>query len=59
MPFEPEMAKMKKGGIYKTLYISEELVERVDRLAAENGVSFNKMVVTMIEYCLKETEEKK
>lgn len=58
MPFEPEMAKAKKGSVYKTLYISEELVEKVDRLAAENGVSFNKMVVTMIEYCLKEMKEK-
>lgn len=58
MPFKPEMAKAKKGSVYKTLYISEDLVEKVDRLAAENGVSFNKMVVTMIEYCLKEMKEK-
>ena len=59
MPFEPGKAKMKKESVYKTLYISEELVEKVDQLAAENDTSFNKMVVTMIKYCLKEMEEKK
>lgn len=57
MPFEPEKAKAEKGGVYKTLYISEELVKKVDALAAENEVSFNKMVITMIKYCLKEMEE--
>lgn len=60
MPFRPEKAKeRKKGSVYKTLYISEELMEEVNRLAIANDTSFNKMVITMIEYCLQEIEEKK
>ncbi len=56
MPFEPKSAKKKGKGIYKSLYISEDIAEQVDKLAAENGTSFNNMVVSMIEYCLKEME---
>ena len=57
MPFEPKSAKKKGKGIYKSLNISEDIAEQVDKLAAENGTSFNNMVVSMIEYCLKEMEE--
>ena len=57
MPFQPERAKKTK--VSRSLYISEELVEKVEQLAMAQNTSFNSMVVTMIEYCLKETEEKK
>ena len=56
MPFQPEDAK--KKNISKSLYISEKLADRVEKLAAENGTSFSNMVVAMIEYCLKEMEQK-
>lgn len=56
MPFQPENAKKQK--VSKSLYLSEELAEKVEKLAADNSVSFNSMVVSMIEYCLKETEQK-
>ena len=56
MPFQPEDAK--KRNISKSLYISEKLADRVEKLAAENGTSFSNMVVSMIEYCLKELEQK-
>lgn len=52
MPFQPERAKKKK--VSRSLYISEELVEKVEQLATEQNTSFNNMVVTMIEYCLEE-----
>lgn len=52
MPFQPERAKKIK--VSRSLYISEELVEKVEQLAAEQNTSFNNMVVTMIEYCLEE-----
>ena len=56
MPFQPGDAK--KKNISKSLYISEKLAERVEKLASENGTSFSNMVVSMIEYCLKEMEQK-
>lgn len=55
MPFQPEDAKTVK--ISKSLYISERLAERVEKLAAENKTSFSNMVVSMIEYCLKDMEQ--
>ena len=57
MPFEPKKTKNKVASVYKTLYISEALVERIDQLASENKTSINNVVVSMIEYCL--DEEKK
>lgn len=56
MPFQPERAK--KNKVSRSLYISEELVEEVEKLAAEQNTSFNSMAVAMIEYCLKEMKEK-
>ena len=56
MPFQPENARKQK--INKSLYLSEELAETVEKLAAANNTSFNSMVVSMIEYCLKEMEQK-
>ena len=56
MPFRPEDAS-KIDHIYKSLYIPEALAEQVERLASKNGTSFSKMVVRMIEYCLKDMEQ--
>ena len=56
MPFQPGDAK--KKNISKSLYISEKLAARVEKLAAENETSFSNMVVSMIEYCLREMEQK-
>lgn len=44
----------KEEAIYKTLYIKRSLAERVEKIAAENKTSFNNVVVSMIESCLKE-----
>ena len=55
MPFQPE--KVKKPKVIKSLYLTEELAETVEKLAAANDTSFNSMVVSMIEYCLKEMEQ--
>ena len=55
MPFQPEKAKKPK--VTKSLYLTEELAETVEKLAAANNTSFNSMVVSMIEYCLKEMEQ--
>ena len=55
MPFQPEKAKKQK--VTKSLYLTEELAETVEKLASANNTSFNNMVVSLIEYCLKEMEQ--
>ena len=36
---------------YKTIYIKNELVEKINDLAKKNNTSFNNFVIKMIEYC--------
>jgi len=37
---------------YKTLYISDNLIERIDKIAKDNDTSFNNVIISMIESCL-------
>lgn len=53
MKFVPKKTKEKVTSVYKTLYIREELVSEIERIAKENNTSFNNVVVSMIETCLK------
>ena len=53
MAFVPKSTKEKDISIYKTLYLKEELVKEVEKIATDNDTSFNNVVVSMIEYCLK------
>ena len=57
MSFIPKTGKPKVKCGYKTLYISEELVERVDKIAFQFDTSFNNVVISMIEQCLSEDGE--
>lgn len=57
MPFKPKKTKNKVASTYKTIYISEDLVKKLDELAKQNQTSFNNVVVSMIEYCLAEEKE--
>jgi hypothetical protein len=56
MPFEIKKTKKKVGARYKSLYISESLLERVQKIADENDTSFNNVVISMIEACLNDFE---
>ena len=53
MPFEPKDIKKKPASGYKTIYISENLINEIEKLAKESDTSFNNVVVSMIERCLK------
>ena len=44
----------KEEAIYKTLYLKRSLAERLEQIASENNTSFNNVVISMIESCLKE-----
>ena len=54
MAFQPKETKNKVKSRYKTLYLSEKLIEQIDKIAADNETSFNNVVVSMIEHCLNE-----
>lgn len=56
MTFEIKKTKNKVGALNKTLYISEALAAQVQKIANENNTSFNNVVVSMIEFCLKNEE---
>lgn len=54
MSFQIKDTKKRVKHIYKTLYISEALATKIDDLAYSNSTSFNNIVISMIEACLKE-----
>ena len=45
------MKKNKVEASYKTLYLKNNLIEKLDKIAKENNTSFNNVVVSMLEYC--------
>ena len=59
MGFQMKPTRKKVSSVYKSLYINEQLAERVEQMAKENETSFNNVVISMIEHCLAETEEEK
>ena len=54
MDFEIKPTKKKEPNIYKTLYIKRSLADRVEQIAKDNNTSFNNVVISMIESCLKD-----
>ena len=54
MKFELRQFPAKEESIYKTLYIKRSLADHIEEIASENNTSFNNVVVSMIESCLKE-----
>jgi len=54
MKFELKRPPSKTESIYKTLYIKRSLADQVEKIAVDNKTSFNNVVVSMIESCLKE-----
>lgn len=57
MPFGPDSIQKKGEAGYRTLYLRQHLIDRIEKIAAENKTSFNGIVVSMIEQCLKEYDE--
>lgn len=53
MAFKPKPTKAKVAAVYKSIYIREELVKEIEKIAKENNTSFNNVVISMIEECLK------
>ena len=53
MKFVPKSTKYKVVSVYKTLYLRDNIVKEIEKIAKDNNTSFNNVVVSMIEYCLK------
>jgi len=53
MKFIPKKTKEKEICVYKTLYLKESLVSEIEKIVKENETSFNNVIVSMIETCLK------
>lgn len=49
MAFVPKKTKQKTKTCYKSLYMTEELAEKLNKLAADNDTSFNNVVISIIE----------
>lgn len=54
MPFAPKKTQKKVDAGYKSLYLHQDLIDEIDKLAAKHNTSFNNVVVSMIEQCLEE-----
>lgn len=57
MKFVPKKTKEKVSSVYKTLYIKEELVKQIEKIAKDNDTSFNNVVISMIEACLEDDKK--
>ena len=49
MSFKPKPTRNKVLKTNKTLYISDELIAKIDQIAIDNDTSFNNVVVSIIE----------
>lgn len=57
MLFAPKPTKKKVQAGYKTLYIADELTDKINRLAREYNTSFNNIVISIIEDFFKNGEK--
>lgn len=49
MAFTPKPTKKKIQASYKTLYIKDDLVKKIEELAKEHDTSFNNIVISILE----------
>ena len=59
MAFTLKKTKEKELSVYKSLYIKEDLAKKVEKIAKDNETSFNNVIISMIEECLKEELKEK
>lgn len=54
MPFNPKKTRKKVEAGYKTIYLHQNLIDAIEKIAKDNDTSFNNVVVSMIEQCLED-----
>ncbi len=57
MSFVPKKTKQKVDAGYKTIYLRQSLIDKIDQIAKDNSTSFNNVVVSMIEKCLEDNKD--
>ena len=57
MSFVPKKTSNKEIAIYKTLYIKEKLVKKIEKIAKKYDTSFNNVIISMIEQCLEDDDK--
>lgn len=57
MNFDVKKIKKKEETIYRSLYITKKLSEKIDKICKENDVSWNSVVISMIESCVNDNLE--
>ena len=57
MAFVPKKTKKKVEAGYKTIYLRQSVIDAIEKIAKDNSTSFNNVVVSMIERCLKESAD--
>ena len=57
MGFVPKQTRKKTNACYMTIYITVEMRDKLEEIAAEYETSLNNVVVSMMEKCLAENEE--
>ncbi len=56
MKFSLDNIQRKEGAAYKTIYLHQRQIDQIKKIAVENKASFNAIVASMIEQCLKDYE---
>ena len=56
MSFVLKKTKKKVEAGFKTIYLHQNLIDALEKIAVENDTSFNNVVVSMIEFCLEDEE---
>lgn len=60
MNLEAKLAKAtrnkKEESAYKTIYLKKSMIEKVEKLADEYGLSFSNIIASMVESSLEELE---
>lgn len=54
MKFGSDKISKREESVTKSIYIKRSLVSQIEKIAEENHTSFNNVVISMIESCLKE-----
>ncbi len=47
-----DFTKNKVNASYKTIYIRNETIDKINKIARENNTSFNNVIISMINYCI-------
>lgn len=57
--FIPKTTKKKIKSSYRSLYIRDDLILEIERIAKKNDTSINNVLISMIETCIAMDKEKK